>query len=465
MGVQESLNQVLAELVNRRIQLSKTVDPNTDASLDSAPIGSTVLQTTATPRVVWRKERAGANGWDVEIIPSIQYNVDVYVDGSNTTPSPNGSRANPFTTIQAALDFLGSAVDLADYGKIYNVHILPGTYSESPVVPPARQLYFIFEGVSVVTGDITVTVNGALHPGSGGGYTIGVLTNSGMEASYMGFSDRSTINGSIVFNKIAQSPDNITLVVNQVYLGDAIIVPATVDPYVPTLLIARVISWGKDIGGGVWRSISAPGSDVMIDQCSLYSTVDVRTYQAMVNTSFFDGLILHSAVVRLMIPGPSGFIRSDLNGTITSVGKNLYLDSYSKKFLEASVADGYSTANLAHVGNLDDTRTPEVTVNAAATVTVDSFPITVGNYVKWDVMIHRGTTQYRRSIIGAVWTAAGSINTQGEIKLGDIGTTSDLTLSVDVSGGTTVRLRASAVTTSSWKVQAVRHIDYTGWWY
>lgn len=88
------------------------------------------------------------------------------------------------------------------------------------------------------------------------------------------------------------------------------------------------------------------------------------------------------------------------------------------------------------------------------TETVDNFPSSSGNAVKFEVVIIKGTN-FKQSTILAVWDGVNQPE-QGELGPGVIIGTVDVTLAVDFSGGE-IRLRATA-TSDDWIVKGKRTI-------
>lgn len=87
------------------------------------------------------------------------------------------------------------------------------------------------------------------------------------------------------------------------------------------------------------------------------------------------------------------------------------------------------------------------------TETVDSFPDTDADAVWWDYVVKK-TTSLRAGILFATWDAAGNTIEYTANETADIGDTSDLVLSVDISSDT-VRLRATAAS-DDWSVKVYR---------
>lgn len=465
MGVQESLNQVIAELANRRIQLKDTGDPNLDVSLDGALIGTTVLQTdSGPPMVTWRKNRAGANGWDLELLSPQPYPYTIYVNANNTSPVQDGSVTNPFVTIQDALDFMGSPPTLDDYAIQRTVYVSEGVYAESPVIPAARSVTILLEGTTLIDGYVTITVDQALLPSPANSCVVSIC---GMTLATRGPSwvaVRPGLNG-IQHNVI--TPYQYFYL--QVYGANVWeMIDASINPTSANeknfIIMESGYMRGKDIGGGVWKSIYAPYSCMhQLTDVTLESELDVYSYLSIKDSTLWDFRI-RNRWLPYWASGTVGIINSYITGTITtpvsSTVKCLPCDLFSMRLLDLYLRYGYVTVNLAHIFEFHDMWCNEITVNTGSTVVLDSFPIGSGSSCVWQVNIYRGTTQFRRSQIGAVWTSAGSINSQGEIKFGDIGDTSSITLAVDVSGGTTVRLTATTTVTSTWKVRVLRNITH-----
>jgi len=161
-----------------------------------------------------------------------------------------------------------------------------------------------------------------------------------------------------------------------------------------------------------------------------------------------------------MAMGPlKGLHATGILGAYISAGSYLPLDEESKATLFKALRSGSLTFS-APVPILQDLdmyfyRNSDVDIATSPEV-VDQFPYALACCCTWEVLVKRGTTQFRRGSITAVWTADGlSINTQGETKLAEVGLTSDLSLSVDINASN-VRLRATAVNTDNWSVTVRR---------
>ena len=459
MGVQESLNQVIAELANRRIQLRDTGDPNLDAT-----IGTTILQTdSGPPMVTWRKNRAGANGWDLELLSPQQSPYTVYVDSGNTSPKPDGSVTNPYVTIQDALDAIGPAVDYDDFVNTPVVYVAAGYYTESPIIPAAREIIILLDGQSWVDGYFTITVNQALMPIVSSVKVSICAVGLSVTGGLLAF--RPGING-INCNIVSPYTRNAILQIFGVNIWEMIDIsvhPCTILEY-SKIQISDSYIGGKDIGGGVWKAINAPYSNLFSAlRTSFAAEVDIYSFLKAIDCCFYDFQV-RNRWLPYWGDGSVGLIETDVQGIVTtpisSTVKCLPCDRYTMHMFDWYLRYGYVTVNLAHIFEFHEMWCNEVTVNTGAAVVLDSFPIGSGSSCVWEVNIYRGTTQFRRSQIGAVWTSAGSINSQGEIKFGDIGDTSSITLSVDVSGGTTVRLTATSTVTNTWKVRVLRNITH-----
>lgn len=94
-----------------------------------------------------------------------------YVDGTNvSTSSPNGSIERPFTTIQAALDFIGPATTAAEFRDptkfAWQLIIGPGQYIEDISIPIRADWTFVVNGV-VIVGNVTFTCDWDIYRATG----------------------------------------------------------------------------------------------------------------------------------------------------------------------------------------------------------------------------------------------------------------------------------------------------------
>jgi len=109
-------------------------------------------------------------------------------------------------------------------------------------------------------------------------------------------------------------------------------------------------------------------------------------------------------------------------------------------------ADYTSGASIATVSNTDiDT----------GTETVDSFADTIGDGAYWDYVVKKGAN-LRTGRVTATWDATGNTVEYIDVSTADIGDTSGVTLSVDISGDL-VRLRCT-VLTDDWSVSGTRKV-------
>ena len=92
-------------------------------------------------------------------------------------------------------------------------------------------------------------------------------------------------------------------------------------------------------------------------------------------------------------------------------------------------------------------------VDSAAPEVVDSFADTAYDGVMWVYSIKNGANLRTGQVIAA-WDATGDTIQYSEMRTNDVGDTSGVTLSVDISSNT-VRLLAT-VTTDDWSVKALR---------
>jgi len=100
MGVQDSLDQVLAELGNRLTMLKDTGHPNTHPEYNGAPVGTSYRQTDVAPTTIYDKEVAG---WVERALPIIGASGrSRYVD-PNFVGTSYGSIVSPWKTISDAI--------------------------------------------------------------------------------------------------------------------------------------------------------------------------------------------------------------------------------------------------------------------------------------------------------------------------------------------------------------------------
>jgi len=473
MGVQESLNQVIAELANRRIQLRLTGDPNLSSSLDGALIGTTVLQTDSVPQVIWRKLRAGANGWDVEQVLPVQPSYIRYVDQENTAPGQNGSLENPFSDLQDAYDSISSATSTIDFRQTYYVDVI--SELDTPVgditLPNARSIVTLFSSRSVINGSIIIPVDGLLYP------TIDV---NPLIAFYSYFSDvppmgsisgalQIAILGDLRFNKIHQLSQNkrFEVPLKGVAIGsfsvDGLIsVPTnlTTHPFVDADIMTNNCSvyFGRDTGGGIYKAIDAQRSSLQSDYSNFLAETDVFSLVSE-STGLLDLQIRHSG--EYTAGAKAGLVNCDIIGTIVTAGRNLLLDNLTLCKAQLRMPGGVVFVTPNHINPREEYQFSNLDVDIVTSPElIDSFPYSLSNSCVWELEIWRGTTQRRLCRIGATWSSDGlTINTQGEQKLAEFGVTTDLSLAVDINSGN-VRLRATAVNTNDWAVSGRRVINF-----
>ena len=87
--------------------------------------------------------------------------------------------------------------------------------------------------------------------------------------------------------------------------------------------------------------------------------------------------------------------------------------------------------------------------------TVDSFPDTAGKGCSWDYVVYKSGNM-RKGIIHATWDPSANTTIMTDESTDDIGDTSGVTFSVDISSDN-VRLRCN-VNSSDWEVYVIRSI-------
>jgi hypothetical protein len=104
-----AVDNLYLETANRWVKLTGTVNPNDDPDRDTAPIGTMYLMTGVDPVIPYIKNRTGENGWDEFILGRILGRT-IYADASYDGEVENGSEANPFKTVQSAVDYAASLI-------------------------------------------------------------------------------------------------------------------------------------------------------------------------------------------------------------------------------------------------------------------------------------------------------------------------------------------------------------------
>jgi hypothetical protein len=127
MGVQESLNAIYSELVNRWIRLNGTANPNSNSSLDGTPIGTFYAKTGVDPVVIYSKNRLGSNGWDEYLLPPLVGKI-VYVDKNYTGSLSTGNADAPFKTIQGAINYAEASLSPSSTSRV-TIYVT-GVYNE-----------------------------------------------------------------------------------------------------------------------------------------------------------------------------------------------------------------------------------------------------------------------------------------------------------------------------------------------
>jgi hypothetical protein len=74
----------------------------------------------------------------------------MYVDGGKSVTSPDGSFLKPYTTIQSALDAIGSPTSIAEAEQQWTVYIESGYYDENLTIPAGRIIQLLCKGPVVL---------------------------------------------------------------------------------------------------------------------------------------------------------------------------------------------------------------------------------------------------------------------------------------------------------------------------
>jgi hypothetical protein len=122
----------------------------TPGTLRVPPSGDFIEGDADGQTLIWnntlKRWEPGTSGGAVPVLPNW-----LFVDGDSTAPSPTGSIAAPFTTIQAALDL----IDLSGSFS-WVVQVTPqaaGPYTEDLVIPGGKAIEFVFGGQAQTTNN------------------------------------------------------------------------------------------------------------------------------------------------------------------------------------------------------------------------------------------------------------------------------------------------------------------------
>ncbi len=137
-------------------------------------------------------------------------------------------------------------------------------------------------------------------------------------------------------------------------------------------------------------------------------------------------------------------------------------DDSSDRILNFKVNSGDRTLDLSENLTIGDPISNECNLSAVSNIdidtgteTVDSFADTIGDGAMWFFVVKKATA-LRSGMLTAVWNAAGDAVEYTQQSTTDIGDTSDLVLSVDISADN-VRLRAAAAS-DNWIVRSQRMV-------
>ena len=373
-----------------------------------------------------------------------------YVDKQASNLVETGSSTQPFHTIQACLNAIGAPIDLADANRKICVYIESGSYDEDIITPIQRLLTLSFCGV-VVLGD-----------GAADNY-------------YNSTTPRTLTISNTATGEPVGAPSRTVFAIR----GASGETSSTHSAYTTgNMIISGDLSWshvdgnttshesllqGVKVQGDVTTNAFELGSvsNVQIEKCFFDNTFNASNANINVcRSTEFDGLITAQSVGRFVeceitngitaavnnYYPPNGFFNCIVKGgtwTITDV----IIDAFTRQQIvdnSISIVGSYVTTNIIENSDVD-----------TGTETVDTFADTTGNACFWNYVIKKGAN-IRAGIITAAWDVTGDTVESNETSTNDIGDTTDVTLTVDISANS-VRLRATT-TSDNWSVKVFRSL-------
>ncbi|MDC1299923.1 hypothetical protein N8Z24_00290 [bacterium] len=307
------------------------------------------------------------------------------------------------------------------------------------------------------TPQVWITSDGVLH-------TIAKITGDAADLTLEGRSASITLNEVGQTALVGYTATSIIGALNEVLLGSAGTLDLaydgggsgagraiTVDSGAVTMTVpdtsnnaALELTQSDITNGPIALSISNAGAGSSIELAGTTRVINSTSADLTLKTTTSGDLNLNPAGETLLDDGNrSG---STFSTAMKFSDTSTEWDNFESVFGEVSVLSGMVKAFGVPVENTDvDTGTENV----------DTFADTEGGAAVWELIISKGTN-YRYSMIFAVWDAVNNTYEHSEIGTLHIGDTSDLSLDVDINTDT-VRLRATAAS-DDWSVHGVRRI-------
>jgi hypothetical protein len=481
------------ELQTRQIAFSGAVDPNTNSSLDTSPVGTLYRQTGADPVIFWVKNSLGSNGWNVFGNINIfgrTVHVDYFYTGENG--ESDGSILRPFVVPQDAVDYAES-LNPDDYNPISVYFGSPGDWDyEVDIVIHKCGVNLVAGAAATLYGTLTYTnaTPESLALYKAGGYSdYSLLVNQGDRGPWLNY----------IFG--------FELACTVRLLG----VQGDLGPGITDFLgwgFAMYNCWGSGTiysrNAGSIGLYNCPTSYVDVD-CFNTAYVYERNssigdfdyeYQSLdplgrpgADTSYLD--LNTTRVNNVILRGSAVFHSCDM-GSITNL---TCYDTASVNMRASSIRSNatfnnnsfFTIANSQIGGNLTvaagNTGTPHNLISTAVAKIIDPdgkiivsgitpihventdidiatspevidiFPATNCKAAQWQVRISNGNN-VKTCLVSAAWSAAGTISALTESLVALVGSIT-LTLTVDILAGK-VRLLGTAAGTNNWAVVANR---------
>jgi len=462
MGVQDSLDQVLAEMSNRRVMLRGAGDPNGDSGLDGAPAGSLYWQDSG---VEWIHLAVGPSNWTPVGSATTPPETVRYV-GPNSTGYENGSQLFPYTTAQDGINDI-IAIETADPTARCELIVAPGSYIGQTISLENENL----TNISIVCAPHSQTARDGLDYGATFSTLSAAVDTENLV--YLHLVGLRFINGSIqcdvtdgdlcsVKGSVMKSCQFTNLTLGQmtlfnieeckVLIGFTVTNCTEVWAYRSQLASIgpanAIIEWDEDAPKplfGVSTFLYVEG-DVL---CKKMTTRRVGSPGGDVFVSFKDG----SRVSSDLTVGADCAVTCDRDGILPA---DTTVDAGGAVTIEKGGEWNVSTATT--INSAAVVSWPKDAENAdvdTGTETVDEFPDTAGASVMWFVHVQKGAN-VARLILAACWDAATNAFFVGmPMTLAFIGTI-DVTVSADLVGDN-VRLRATA-TSDDWTVRVIERV-------
>lgn len=238
-----------------------------------------------------------------------------------------GTPEAPFTTIQAALDAIGDATDLAGFLQPYTILVSPGHYDEDLLIPKSRILSILGLGTwTLGTGtgngfsstpgrNITFQPDAPIFGASNirPGLTIGVANPADVSSTFLSVGHGCHISGNIIIADTGGTSHTLNLM-------------------------------GVKVWGGILKTVNVALTNLQMYRCYIVGAVNMPTGSTLFNIAEsceFDSLItvssysrmVHCEIVGMTVTGignaipPCGMFACQFSGVFTGPANSLRLDS------------------------------------------------------------------------------------------------------------------------------------------